>query len=312
MKKKVKVSNQSIDEAIYELRTLRDMLRWGFSQLNKSGLYYGHGTTNAWDESIFLVLQALHLDPLLNKQFLEARLTSGERNTIAQIIAKRINKRIPAPYLTNEAWFAGLPFYVDQRVLIPRSPLAELITQQFTPWVKPEAIRTILDLCTGSGCIAIACSHLFPEAMIDATDISHKALEVAKINIDKHQVNHRVHLKQSDLFCMLSNKKYDLIISNPPYVSLSEQASLPIEYQYEPSVGLIAGKEGLDLIIRILQTSNQYLNSEGVLIVEVGNSAEALIQRYPDVPFTWLTFQHGDVEIFLLTKEQLEHYFLLD
>lgn len=306
MKKTVKLTSQQVDEAIYELQTLRDMLRWGFSKLRQVDAYYGHGTDNAWDEAVYLTLHALHLGPILESHFLDSNLTTEERTDVAELIAHRINERIPAAYLTKEAWFAGLPFYVDERVLIPRSPIAELIEQQFAPWVNANKVHHILDMCTGSGCIAIACAVALPDATIDATDISKDALEVAKTNVQQHGVSEQVKLIKSDLFTALKNKKYDIIVSNPPYVDAKDMKNLPAEYRHEPVLGLAAGKDGLDFAVRILKAASQYLNPEGILIVEVGNSEEALRERYPQIPFTWLEFQRGDGGVFLLTAEQLK------
>lgn len=222
-----------------------------------------------------------------------------------KLINRRIEKRIPVSYLTHEAWFSGLPFYVDERVLIPRSPIAELIEEGFQPWVDSKEINDILDLCSGSGCIAIACAKHFPDADIDATDISTDALAVAKINILRHDVENQVHLYHSNLFQNLPKKKYDLIISNPPYVNKEEMQTLPLEFKHEPSLGLEGGDEGLDLVIQILKNAKHYLNPQGLLIVEVGNSDTALIEKFPDMPFTWLEFQRGGGGVFLLTQEQL-------
>ena len=290
---------------IAELLTIRDMLRWTISRFNEAGLCYGHGTDGAWDEAVALILHTLHLPHNIDPSIIDARLTTSERNTLYNIIQRRIEERIPLAYLTHEAWFAGLAYYVDERVLIPRSPLAELIENQFQPWVEPEQIHSILDLCTGSGCIAIACANVFPEAVIDATDISVDALAVAKMNVLRHQVENQVHLYQANLFDGLPQKKYDLIVSNPPYVNTEEMANLPQEYHHEPKVGLAAGTEGLDSVIHILQQASHYLNPRGTLIVEVGNSEHALNEKYPHIPFTWLEFQRGGGGVFLLTAEQL-------
>ena len=290
---------------IAELLTIRDMLRLTISRFNEAGLCYGHGTDSAWDEAVALILHTLHLPHNIDPSIIDARLTTSERNTLYNIIQRRIEERIPLAYLTHEAWFAGLAYYVDERVLIPRSPLAELIENQFQPWVEPEQIHSILDLCTGSGCIAIACANVFPEAVIDATDISVDALAVAKMNVLRHQVENQVHLYQANLFDGLPQKKYDLIVSNPPYVNTEEMANLPQEYHHEPKVGLAAGTEGLDSVIHILQQASHYLNPRGTLIVEVGNSEHALNEKYPHIPFTWLEFQRGGGGVFLLTAEQL-------
>lgn len=297
--------NTTADEAIVELYTLRDMLRWIVSQFYAANLFFGHGTDNAWDEAVAIVLYALHLPPDITSQILDARLTTNERRKIVRLVLRRIKERIPSAYITHEAWFAGLPFFVDERVLIPRSPIAELIEQHFSPWIADEQISRILDLGTGSGCIAIACALTFPEVKVDAADVSPAALEVAKLNVDKHNVGEQIRLVQSDLFAELQHEKYDIIISNPPYVSTQEVAELPEEYHHEPILGLVAGKEGLDFAIKILNEAAKHLTDNGILIVEVGNSEHSLVEKYPQIPFTWLEFQRGGGGVFLLTKKQL-------
>lgn len=293
---------------INELYTIRDLIRWTVSNFNAEGIFFGHGTESAWDEAVALILHTLHLPHTIDPVILDGRLTSLEREKIYQLVKRRINERMPLAYLTHEAWFAGMPFYVDERVLIPRSSFAELIENHFEPWVQPDQVHTILDLCTGSGCIAIGIADAFPDAMIDACDISADALAVAKINVLRHKVDEQVQLIQSDLFAGLSGKKYDLIVSNPPYVDATDMAELPDEFKHEPALGLAAGDDGLDIAVRILREAANYLNSEGVLIVEVGNSEYALMEKFPDVLFTWLTFQRSEGGVFLLTREQLVEY----
>lgn len=288
-----------------ELQTIRDFLRYATTHFNQAGLYFGHGTENAWDEAAALIMHSLHLPHDISAQVLDARLTAAERSKLLELIDLRVTKRIPLAYLTHEAWFCGLSFYVDERVLVPRSPIAELIAKQFQPWVNPERIHRILDLCTGSGCIAIAMAHAFPDAIVDATDISDEALAVAKINVLRHNVEDNVHLHKADLFDGLPPQQYDLIVSNPPYVSQQEMIDLPDEYLHEPSLGLAAGQEGLDCVKRILIQAKSYLAPKGVLIVEVGNSEYALADAYPNLPFTWLDFEHGGGGVFVLTAEQL-------
>lgn len=292
---------------IDELQTIRDFLRWATSRFNEAGLFYGHGTDNAWDEAIALILHLLHLPHDINPLMLEARLTLAEKEILYKNIRRRIDERIPLAYLTHEAWFAQLPFYVDERVLVPRSPIAELIENQFQPWIEPDAVHAILDLCTGSGCIAIACANYFPEAIVDAADISSDALAVAKMNVLKHEMQNQVTLYQGDLFAPLTDKKYDLIVSNPPYVDAEDMSGLPDEYKHEPESGLAAGELGLDVVIRILKQAKKHLNPQGVLIVEVGNSEHALSEAFPNIAFTWLEFQRSDGGVFLLTAEQLEN-----
>lgn len=290
---------------INELITIRDFMRWAVSRFNEAGLFFGHGTESAWDEAASLILHTLHLPHDTDKPILDARLTHHERETIYKIIHRRIKDRVPVPYLIHEAWFAGLSFYVDERVLIPRSPIAELITNEFAPWIDINTVHSILDLCTGSGCIAIACANQLPHCTIDASDISADALAVAKINLARHDLLDRVNLYQADLFQGLPSQKYDLILSNPPYVGANEMAMLPPEYLHEPSLGLASGTDGLTATIQILKHAHQYLNPNGTLIVEVGNSEEALVERFPDIPFTWLDFENGGGGVFMLTEKQL-------
>lgn len=293
------------EEAINELLTVQDLLRWAATEFNSAELFYGHGTDNAWDEAIQLILPLLHL-PLDSKPaILDARLTRREREMLVDRIVVRIEKRIPVAYLTNKAWFAGLEFYVDERTLVPRSPIAELIEAHFAPWVS-NAPKRILDLCTGSGCIAIACAYAFPEAEVDAVDISEDALDVAEINIQGHGLEQQVFPIQSDLFSGIENEKYDLIVSNPPYVDAQDMDNLPGEYKHEPELGLACGIDGLDLVRKMLSQASSKLNEDGVLFVEVGNSQVHLQEAYPEIPFTWIEFEAGGHGVFVLTKAQLD------
>lgn len=294
-------------EAISELHTIRDFIRWSVTQFNQADLVYGHGTENAWDEAVNLILTALHLPPDVDNNVLDARITAQERKKLAEFVTKRVEERIPVPYLVKEAWFAGLNFYVDERVIIPRSPIAELIEEEFSPWIEEGSINSILDLCTGSGCIAISAAMTFPNIIIDAVDISPQALEVAKINVERFGLDN-VNLIQSDLFSALSGRKYDLIISNPPYVSKAEYDTLPREYQHEPKGALLCAEDGLEVVRKILQEAAEHLTQTGILIVEVGFSQDLLENEFPTLPFTWLQFEKGGEGVFLLTAEELREF----
>lgn len=299
------------DEAVNELVSIQDMIRWATTEFNRAGLFYGHGCDNALDDAKRLILPSLNLPLCVSDEFYSAKLTLRERRMLVEQINKRINLRIPVAYLTNTAWFAGLEFYVDERTLVPRSPFAELITEGFKPWLTSQPER-ILDLCTGSACIAIACAYAFPDAYVDAVDISDDALEVADINIQGHGLEQQVIPMLSDLFSGVENEKYDLIVSNPPYVDAEDMANLPDEFKHEPELGLACGFDGLDLVRKMLNQAAGMLNENGLLFVEVGNSQIHLQQAYPEIPFTWVTFKSGGHGVFVLTKEQLDKIAIIE
>ncbi|MDD5273811.1 MAG: 50S ribosomal protein L3 N(5)-glutamine methyltransferase [Methylovulum sp.] len=295
-------------EVLTTLTTLRDYIRWAASRFTEHQVSFGHGTVSALDEAAALVLHTVHQPYNLAEAYLDTVLTLDERQKVIDIIGRRINERVPAAYLTHEAIFAGLSFYVDERVLVPRSPIAELIEQRFAPWVEEEHVFNILDLCTGSGCIAIACAYAFPSAYVDAVDLSADALDVAETNLGQHQLADSVTLYESDLYEELPETRYDIIVSNPPYVGLEEWRQLPAEFHAEPEMGLTAGVTGLDVVLRILADADNYLTDTGILVVEVGNSAMALQDTFPEVPFYWLDFERGGDGVFLLTAEQVNFY----
>jgi ribosomal protein L3 glutamine methyltransferase len=295
-------------EAISTLNTIRDYIRWAASRFAEAKLTFGHGSASALDEAAALVLHTLHLPYNLSEFYLQSNLMPDEQQKLTAIIQQRISSRKPAAYLTHEAIFAGLSFYVDERVLVPRSPIAELIEQRFAPWVDETQVERILDLCTGSACIAIACAYAFPDAAVDAVDLSKDALAVAEVNVNKHAANDDVMLHHSDLFDELPGFRYDIIISNPPYVAVDEWQQLSPEFHAEPKMGFVAGESGLDIVIRILAEAVTYLTPQGILVVEVGSSAQTLQDAFPEVPFYWLDFERGGDGVFLLTAEQVSEY----
>ncbi len=273
--------------------------------MRRARVYFGHGTDNAADEAAALVWHVLELPLSAPSAVYRRRVGTRRAAEIEALVTRRIRERRPAAYLTGTTWFAGLPMFVDERVLIPRSPIAELIEQRFRPWVDPNAVSRILDLGTGSGCIAIACARAFAHATVDAVDIDAPALEVAALNVRRHRLSRRVRLIRSDHFSALGRTTYDIIVSNPPYVGDREMRSLPAEYRHEPRLALASGRSGLDSVERILDAAAGHLKRRGVLIVEVGNTQAALERRYPRLPFTWLQFERGGGGVFLLTREQL-------
>ena len=286
--------------------TPRELIQRTEKQFSEANLFYGHGTDNALDEAFYLVMVGTGLAFDCNEEELEKTIPADVLNKIERLIDRRINQHIPVAYLVNRAWFAGYEFYVDEHVLIPRSPFAELITSEFLPWLKPANVKSILDIGTGSGCIAIACAHMFPEAKVDAVDIDAAAINVANKNVSLHALEDRVRIIRSNLYQQLKNKKYDLIVSNPPYVGNAEMQTLPEEYKHEPVHALEADKNGLDIVERILKQSKHFLNDDGVLFVEVGNSMEAVMEAFPSYPLTWLEFEQGGDGLFLISKSELE------
>jgi len=290
-----------------ELLTIRDWLRYAVSRFENSDIFYGHGTDNAYDEAVWLIMSALHLPHDTLNNFLDAKLTSDERAKLAGFVDERISKHTPTAYLLKEAWLQGYKFYVDERVLIPRSFIAELLVNDgLQPWIEfPELVNSAADICTGSGCLGILLADAYPDAEIDVIDISPDAIEVCNINIANYGLQQRVNAIKSDMFSALQGKQYDLIISNPPYVDAPSMAELPAEYRNEPQLALGSGTAGLDHTHTILREAANYLTDNGVLVVEIGHNRDALLDAYPDLPFTWLEVSSGDEFVFLLTKSQL-------
>jgi ribosomal protein L3 glutamine methyltransferase len=291
---------------VHELVTLRDWLRWAVSRFNEAHLTFGHGTTNAYDEAAYLLLHALHLPLERLEPFLDARLAQGERAKLAQLFAQRIDERVPAAYLTREAWLGEFRFHVDERVLIPRSFIAELLPDGLAPFVGNAAnVASALDLCTGSGCLAILLAHAYPQADIDASDLSSEALAVAQRNVSDYGLADRINLVRSDLFENLTGKSYDLIISNPPYVTARSMDALPAEYRHEPALALAGGDDGMDAVRVIVREAPRFLSTHGVLVVEVGNNRDAAEAAFPRLPFTWLATPGAEDAVFLLRRDDL-------
>ncbi len=296
------------DQAANVLQTPRDLLRFAISRFQQAALFYGHGTDNAWDEAAYLIAHTLHLPLAQFDALLDARLLHSEVADVLDVLERRVQQRVPAAYLTHEAWLGQFDFYVDERVIVPRSFIAELLANDaFAPWIEfPELVHRAADLCTGSGCLAILLANYYPDAEIDAVDLSSEALEVAEINRSRYGLEEQLQLWQGDLFAPLAGQRYDLIVSNPPYVDAESVAALPPEYLHEPELALGSGDDGLDLTRRLLAQAADYLNPLGILVVEIGHNRDALEEAFPTLPFMWLETSVGDGFVFLLTKEDLE------
>jgi ribosomal protein L3 glutamine methyltransferase len=295
-----------LSEAAQSLHTVRDYLRFAVSRFNQARLFFGHGSNDAYDEAVYLILHTLHLPLDRLEPFIDARLTDSESAEVLNIIRQRVEKRIPAAYLTHQAMLGEFSFYVDERVIVPRSFISELLLAQLSPWIaEPDDVHSVLDLCTGSGCLAILAADAFPNAIVDAADLSPDALAVAERNVADYRLQDRVNLIESDLYTKLDGRRYDLIVSNPPYVDAASVAALPQEYLYEPKMALGSGHDGLDATRIILEQAAQHLNPGGILIVEIGHNRDALEAAYPGLPFTWLDVSAGDQFVFMLHKNDL-------
>ena len=321
------ISPEHLQEAAENLSTIRDFIRFGVSALRQYDAHLGQGTEDFSAESSALVLQTLSLDWNADSEILDAKLLASEKAEFLQLLERRINEKVPTSYLLNLAYFFNKPFYVDERVLIPRSPIAELIENRFAPYcldengemraadnnlpvnTQPKTPQRILDMCTGSGCIAIALAYAFPDSEVDATDISKEALEVASINAEHHDKQYQVALLESDLFAKIpAENQYDLIVSNPPYVDAEDMADLPDEFRHEPELALAAGQDGLDLVRKMLAQAADYLTEDGLIVIEVGNSEWAMKQNFNTIDFHWLKFQKGGSGIFALTAAQCRQF----
>ncbi len=289
------------------LLSVRDLIRYGVSRFNQAKLFFGHGSDNAWDEAVYLVLFALHLPPDQLEPFMDARVLPEERTRALDLLDRRCDLRLPAPYLTHETWLQGYRFHVDERVIVPRSPVAELLMSQLSPWIADAyAVTSVLDLCTGSGCLAIIAAHQFPDALIDATDISKDALDVAEINVRDHSLTDRVNLHHGSLYDPLPvASRYDVIFSNPPYVNSASMLTLPSEYQHEPSLALAGGEDGMDLVRTIIEQAPSHLTDQGILLIEIGHERHYFEAAFPDLDPVWLDTAESSDQILLLTREQL-------
>ncbi len=299
-----------LDDPIRNLKTIRDVFRWAISEMESAQLSYGHGCPNSWEEASFLVCRGLKLPFEHFDVFMDATLTQSELSRLVHLIDRRVHEKTPVPYLLKEAWLTEHMFYIDERALIPRSYIAELIEEDFAPWIEnPDAIHSVLDMCTGSGCLAILAQGIFPNAKVLGADLSADALEVAKINRRDYGLEETLELVQSDLFSSLEGRRFDLIISNPPYVTEAAMQALPAEYRHEPAMALGAGEDGMDIVRRMLPEARHHLNAGGLLIVEVGDGAAAVEAAFPGLELTWLVTSGGDDQVFLVTCEALNAYF---
>jgi ribosomal protein L3 glutamine methyltransferase len=300
------MSDHEADSPLENLITVRDWLRYAVSRFNAAGLFFGHGSSNAYDEAVYLILHTLHLPLDRLEPFLDASLLPEEGEKIADMIDRRVNERLPAPYLTREAWLQGYRFYVDTRVIVPRSFLASMLLEQMQPWLpEPEAVSVALDLCTGSGCLAVLLAEAFPDAEIDAVDLSPDALEVARRNVVDYGLEDQITLYQGDMFAPLEGLTYDLIVANPPYVNAASVAALPAEYRHEPALALGSGADGLDATRIILRDAARHLNPGGLLAVEIGHNRDALEAAFPNLALTWPEIEGGTDTVFLISREQL-------
>jgi ribosomal protein L3 glutamine methyltransferase len=293
------------EERKSRLETIGDWLSFVEEILESEAVYLGHGTDNYWDEALQLVFAAIQIPLTTGREILGEFLEQREKNRVIDFLGKRVDQRQPLPYITNQAWFMGMPFFVDERVLIPRSPMGEWISKAFSPFLKPNTVKRICDIGTGSGCIAIGLALAFPQAKVDAVDICQQALSVAEKNIMDYELSSRIRTILGDALSAVEGESYDLIVSNPPYVPDAENALLPEEYRHEPAKALFSGVSGLDIVEGILSSAYRYLNKGGILVLEVGQTAVTLIKRYPQLPFLWLSCENGGEGLFLLMKEQL-------
>ena len=299
-----------LDDPIHNLRTIRDLYRWAVTEMEFAGLSYGHGSPDSCEDASFLICRALRLPFERFDMFLDTALTHNELVRIVHLIDRRVHDKTPTAYLIKEAWLTEHRFYIDERALIPRSYIAELLEDDLAPWIEdPYEVSSVLDLCTGSGCLAILAQGTFPNAQVTGSDISADALEVAKINRRDYDMEDTLELVQGDLFENLQGRRFDLILSNPPYVTTRSMEALPAEYRHEPALALAAGEDGMDVVVRILREAADHLTEKGIIVVEVGDGLEAVEARFPGLPLTWLSVSGGDDQVFMATAEDLRAYF---